>query len=67
MHEQRAPLNEQLKKLANWPADCQNPFEVIEKNVSSKFSLSQFDPLINIVAETNATQNLTGVELLEKF
>ena len=66
MHEQREPLNQQLKKYKRWEwtTECQAAFEEIKKILTSNLFLSHFNPELDIIVASDASQHGIGACLL---
>ena len=58
MHELTAPLNALLKWMRT--EKCQSAFKKIKKALSSDLSLMHFDPKLNIVVASDASDSGIG-------
>ena len=58
MHELRAPLNQLLKKdkCWEWTSECQSAFEEIKKILTSNLFLTYFNPELDTIVASDASQ-----------
>ena len=69
MQNLRGPLNEHLKKDKSWlwTPECQESFEKIKKTLTSDFSLTHYDPTLDIIVASDVNSYGIGACILQKL